>query len=42
MKDRVRELDLVIDQAMGFNNTGGGKKVGGGGGRKGMFGFWRS
>ena len=36
---RVRELDLVIDQAMGLHE--GGKKVGGG--RKGgMFGLWRS
>lgn len=43
VKERVRELDLVIDQAVGFKDVGGGKKVGGGGGgRKGMFGLWRS
>lgn len=41
VKDRVKELDLVIDQAMGFNKDGG-KKVGGGAGRKGVFGLWRS
>ena len=36
--ERVRELDLVIDEAMGLHE--GGKKVGG---RKGgMFGLWRS
>jgi hypothetical protein len=36
--ERVRELDLVIDEAMGLHD--GGNKVGG---RKGgMFGLWRS
>ena len=37
VKERVRELDLVIDQAIGFNNDDGqGKK-----GKRGVLGLWR-